>query len=164
MRRTTQPAPVAELPPPTPTATLAGAAQLGRGGGSGNVELWNILQRGPANQQMLVEDIGQRVVVTSTQIEPPRIPDSLFTDRAVRGGVRSSAAPAEFQENRPNLGGHVVMANRPPQVLLQVDTQQQPAQWVSPAEWREAPPVTNLCRRGAENLPTSAGFAGKAGV
>lgn len=158
-RRTAAPA---ELPAPLPTNTLQGAAQLGGMSGSGAVEPWHALQLSYANQQSIREDVGHHQLVADV----PQLPDlpaaSLYADRPLFGGVRT-APQLDSYRDEVMIGGHTVMANRPPLVMVEADTMA-PQTWATPTEWRDAPPVVDLCRRGGENLPTAAGFAGKASI
>lgn len=141
-----------QLPPAVQPVSLAGLAALGRDGGSGRVEPWNALQPSYGSEADVSEDIGQHVLVTANPALVQLPPDSLYVSRQLHGGVRTSAARYGFPWLRMS-GGHSVMTNRPPLVLVEGEQMSSPA-WVSPTEWRITPPVVELCRRGPENVPS----------
>lgn len=157
-RRRAAAAPGAEQPAPVSVDTLAGAAQLGDTSGSGEVAPWNQLQPyGGAG----VGTMGRAVLGQGLPALPDLPPDSVYQDRALFGGVRTFPAFGEYLPEPPLSGGFRLMANRPPIVMVEGGAMQ-PQSYVEPAEWREAPPVVNLCR--TVRAPEPSGFAGMSGV
>ncbi len=140
------PTPVDERPVPLPTGdSLAARAQAGLDGGSGMVPPWRQLTNGYGGENGITEFVGHQPLDTDYQAMPDLPPDSLYADRAMYGGVRASVEQYGYQDEH-FTGGHVVLTNRPPLVLV-VSDQMAPQTWVAPTEWRDAPSVIDLCRR-----------------
>lgn len=144
---------VAPLPVLAPPGTAAGAAAIGNPSGSGRVPVGSQLQPyGGAGGQfpMQPHELGADAPYL---VDLP--PDSLYADRAMRGGVYAFPAFAQFKPMPPNAGGYGLMGYRRPQAPTEAE--QMPAQsFVSDASWRDAPPVVDLCRRVPNNPGTGA--------
>ena len=155
-------APITELPAPIGVASLAGVAAYGGDGGSGMVDYWNALQHGYANETALTEMLGGQPLDVNYQGMTDPVPDSLYVSRQMRGGVRTAPSFNEYRDE-VMLGGHVVMTNRPPLVLV-VSDQMSPQQWVADASWRNVPDALDICRRIPGVAANVNGFAGKNGI
>lgn len=129
-----------QSPPPVSPETLAGAAALGQSSGSGSVAPHNAFPTAPLTPTAVHELVPSQHQPT---VDLP--PDSIYTDRAMRGGVASLSAFGQFHEGAPFTGGYRVMAGRP--ALGQYEGEQIEAQeFAQVAEYRDAPAVTTLCR------------------
>lgn len=121
--------------------TAAGAASLGHSVGSGQVAPWNELQPygGPGIGFMRPQPVEQNAQTMA--ILPP---DSLYTDRALQGGVWAFPARGEYSDVVPFTGGFELLAYRAPLSPMQGE-QMQGADDAHMASWRAAPPVTQIC-------------------
>lgn len=129
-----------QSPPPVSPETLAGAAALGQTSGSGSVAPQNAFPTA-----RLTPSAVHELVPSQYQATADLPPDSVYVDRAMRGGVASLSAFGQFHEGAPFTGGYRVMAGRP--ALGQFEGEQIEAQSLAQAaEYREAPSVTTLCR------------------
>lgn len=133
-----------ELPPDVPTTTLAGASAYGETRGSGAVAPWNQLAPYDGGAQ-LVPSLPGRELVSGVPYLPDMPPDSLYADRPMRGGVQTLSAFGEYQDGPAFTGAFRVLANRPPLVMVEGGAMEAQS-YVEPAEWREPPAVTDLCR------------------
>lgn len=129
-----------QSPPPVSPDTLAGAAALGQTSGSGAVAPWNAFPTA-----VLTPGAVEMLAPSGYQPTADLPPDSVYADRALRGGVQTLSAFGSFHEGAPFLGGYRVMGGRP--ALAQFDGEQIEAQsYVEMAEIRESPGVQSLCR------------------
>lgn len=154
--------PVTELPAPIGVDSLAGVSAYGGNGGSGMVAYWNALQHGYANETALTEMVGGLPLAVNYQGMALPVPDSFYVSRQMRGGVRTAPSFGEYTDE-VMLGGHVVMTNRPPLVLV-VSDQMSPQQWVADASWRAVPDTLDVCRRIPGVATNVNGFSGMNGI
>lgn len=155
-----RPKPDTPTPPDVSTATLAGASAYGETRGSGAVAPWNQLQSYAGEAQITPMMPGRELVAGLPYIADLP-PDSLYADRPMHGGVQTFPAFGQYLPEPPMTGGFRVLANRPPLVMVEGGAMEAQA-YEAPAEWRDAPPVTNLCRTVRDVTPS--GFAGLPGV
>lgn len=132
------------MPPDVPPDTLAGGAALGQTRGSGAVAPWNQLAPYDGGAQ-LVPSPGAQPLVSGLPYMPDLPPDSVYADRPMRGGVPTLSAFGEFTDSPPYSGAFRVLAGRPPLVMIEGGGMQAQS-YVEAVEWREPPPVTDLCR------------------
>lgn len=140
-----------QMPADVSTHTLAGSAALGGSGVSGQVAPWNAVPAVP------LTPAGYFFVQQNAQALPDLPADSLYTDRALRGGVQTLSSQGEFIETPAFMGGFTLMANRQP--IPTVEWQQMSPEYASATEWRDTPAVTDLCR----TTPTVARVTGMTG-
>lgn len=132
-----------QQPPPFPLSTAAGAASHGLVTASGSTDRRSALQPyGGAGEVFSGPERTHQGLPTI----PGPLPDSLYQDRPLFGGVLAFNSPWEYTEGEPMRGGFELILGRPS--LSMIEGEQQAAQaFEAPATWREAPPVMSICRQ-----------------
>lgn len=128
------------LPAHVDPDTQVGAAQLGRDAGPGQVARHNAFTDPDAGGRA---DLFPHVVAgDAVQLDAFRIAESLYADRVLLGGVRTSPHFGEFLDEPGMTGGHQVITGRVPFVITDVQVY---AETTPETSYRE-PPRPDVCR------------------